>query len=108
MVYLTEGHHLHNKDTKAMSLKSITITKIIIYPLSTEWKCLFFWGWLNALTFDLSLKSVPKNLRLDFTVIKAFTDDNIMSLKLLFVYDRIENMVGKGENAGYHHFLLFQ
>ena len=23
------------------------------------------------------------------------------------LYDRVENNVGKGENAGYHHFLLF-
>ena len=24
-----------------------------------------------------------------------------------FVFDRVENTVGKGENAGYQHFLLF-
>ena len=23
------------------------------------------------------------------------------------LFDRVENTVGKGENAGYHHFLLF-
>ena len=27
--------------------------------------------------------------------------------KLKFVYGRVENIVGKGENAGYQHFLLF-
>ena len=27
--------------------------------------------------------------------------------KLKFVFGRIENIVGKGENARYHHFLLF-
>ena len=26
---------------------------------------------------------------------------------MLFVLDRVENIVGKGENAGYQHFLLF-
>ena len=26
---------------------------------------------------------------------------------MIFVYDREENIVGKGENAGYQHFLLF-
>ena len=26
---------------------------------------------------------------------------------MIFVYDRVENIVGKGENAGYQHFLLF-
>ena len=27
--------------------------------------------------------------------------------KLKFVLERVENIVGKGENAGYQHFLLF-
>ena len=27
---------------------------------------------------------------------------------MIFVFDGIENNVGKGENAGYQHFLLFQ
>ena len=26
---------------------------------------------------------------------------------MIFVFDRVENIVGKGENAGYQHFLLF-
>ena len=26
---------------------------------------------------------------------------------MMFVFDRDENIVGKEENAGYHHFLLF-
>ena len=26
---------------------------------------------------------------------------------IISVLDRVENIVGKGENAGYHHFLLF-
>ena len=26
---------------------------------------------------------------------------------MIFLYDRVENIVGKGENAGYQHFLLF-
>ena len=33
------------------------------------------------------------------------TYDNKM---VVFVFDREENVVGKGENAGYQHFLLFQ
>ena len=31
-----------------------------------------------------------------------------MSQKLKFVFGRVENIVGKGENADYQHFLLFQ
>ena len=26
---------------------------------------------------------------------------------MISVFDRVENIVGKGENAGYQHFLLF-
>ena len=26
---------------------------------------------------------------------------------MIFVYDRVENILGKGENAGDQHFLLF-
>ena len=26
---------------------------------------------------------------------------------MISVFDRVENIAGKGENAGYHHFLLF-
>ena len=35
--------------------------------------------------------------------------DNKLNLaeKLKFVLERVENIVGKGENAGYQHFLLF-
>ena len=39
---------------------------------------------------------------------KAFADDKInMNQKLKFDMGRVENIVGKGENAGYQHFLLF-
>ena len=40
--------------------------------------------------------------------LKAFADNKIdMTEKLKFVFGRIENIVGKGENAGYQHFLHF-
>ena len=39
---------------------------------------------------------------------KAFADDKLnLAKQLKFVSRRIENIVGKGENAGYQHFLLF-
>ena len=42
------------------------------------------------------------------TKFKAFTDDRSNFAKMtISVYDRIENNVGKGENADYQHFLLF-
>ena len=39
---------------------------------------------------------------------KAFADDKInLTEYFKFVLGTMENIVGKGENAGYQHFLLF-
>ena len=39
---------------------------------------------------------------------KAFVDNNFNVAQIMhFFFDRLENTVGKGENAGYQHFLLF-
>ena len=39
---------------------------------------------------------------------KAFADDKVNAAqKMKFAFGRIENIAGKGENAGYQHFLLF-
>ena len=39
--------------------------------------------------------------------LKAFAVDKInVALMMISVFDRIENIVGKEENAGYLHFLL--
>ena len=39
---------------------------------------------------------------------KAFTDDGrTLNQTLGFSLGRVENIVGKGENAGHQHFLLF-
>ena len=39
---------------------------------------------------------------------KAFADNNLnVNQKFKFALGRVKNIVGKGENAGYQHFLLF-
>ena len=44
----------------------------------------------------------------DWSLLKPFADNKINSAeKLKFVLERVENIVGKGENAGYPQFLLF-
>ena len=62
------------------------------------------------------LNSLPNNKILDLSNFKAFADDNLRVAKMAkFVFDRVENIVGKGENAGNakgekagnQHFLLF-
>ena len=61
---------------------------IITYPLP----CLSFFN------------SIPNNKILDPSKLKAFADEKFKVMK--FILERVEN-VGKGENAGYQHFLLF-
>ena len=51
---------------------------------------------------------LPKDKFLDVTKSKAFADDILNVAKMtIFLFDREENTVGKGENAGYQHFLHF-
>ena len=50
----------------------------------------------------------PNDNILDWSKLKALADDKLnVTHKLKFVSERIENILGKGENAGYQHFLLF-
>ena len=47
------------------------------------------------------------NKILDLFKLKAFADDKINATQnLKFVLEGIENIVGKGENAAYQHFLF--
>ena len=56
----------------------------------------------------MRLNSLSNNKILDWSNLKAFADNKIKVLKLKnFVFDRVENIVGKGKNAAYQHFLLF-
>ena len=44
----------------------------------------------------------------DWSKLKAFADDKIYFYeKVRFVLGRVQNFAGKGENAGYLHFLFF-
>ena len=60
-------------------------------------KGVIVWEWVNSLPNDIF-----------FTKLKAFADDKVNVAKMMIaLFNRIENTVGKGENAGYQHFLLF-
>ena len=44
----------------------------------------------------------------DWSKLKAFAEDKKnVNKQFKFGLGRVENIVGKGENAGYQHFLLF-
>ena len=46
---------------------------------------------------------------LDQSKFKGFADNKINVIQnQKFVLRKVENIVGKGENAGYQHFLLFR
>ena len=54
------------------------------------------------------MNSLPNDNFLDCTKLKAFADDKSNVAKIMvFVFNHVENIVRKGENAGYQHFLLF-
>ena len=54
------------------------------------------------------LNSSRNDNLLDWSKFKAHADDKInMTQNLNFVLGSVENILGKGENAGYQHFLLF-
>ena len=63
----------------------------------------------ESLHDTIFINTVPNDKILDLPKFKAFADDKkIQAQKLKFVLGRVENIVGKGENADYQHFLLFQ
>ena len=55
----------------------------------------------SKITFNF----LPNDKILDWSKLKAFADDNVnLTQKWKFHLGRVENIVGKGENAGYQHF----
>ena len=56
----------------------------------------------------IRINSLPNSNFLDWSKLKAFAEDKLnLAEKLKFVLERVENIVGKEENAGNQHFLLF-
>ena len=56
---------------------------------------------------DLAFNPLSNDKILDQSKLKAFADDTIdVTRKLILVLEWVENIVVKGENAGYQHFLL--
>ena len=69
-------------------------------------------GYQHLLSFLLSflheLNSLPNDKILDWSKRRELADNEIKLGKIMiYVSDRVENIVGKGEKAGYQHFLLF-
>ena len=57
---------------------------------------------------QFGLNPLPNVKLLDWSEFKAHADDKTnVTQNLNFLLERVENILGKGENAGYQHFLLF-
>ena len=66
---------------------------------------IYIYGFQDKLA---QFNSLPNNKIVDWSNLKASADDKIyVTEKSKFVLGRVEDIVGKGENAGYHNFLLF-
>ena len=65
-------------------------------------------GQVSIKEFFTFFNSLPNDKILDWSKLKAFEDDKInLKEKFKLVLGKVENIVGKGENAGYQHFPLF-
>ena len=63
--------------------------------------------WVPTLDYGV-LNPLQNDKSSDWSKFKAHAEDKInVSQNLNFVLERVENISGKGENAGYQHFLLF-
>ena len=61
-----------------------------------------------CVNLGINSKFLPNDNILDWSKLKASADHKIsVTEKLKFVFGSIENIAGKGENAGHQHFLLF-
>ena len=61
----------------------------------------------QSINQSINFSPLPNNKILNVTKLKAFADDKLNVAKMLSLFHRVENTVGKGENAGNQHFLLF-
>ena len=56
----------------------------------------------------IKVNFLPSDKIVDWSNLKASADDKTcVTEKLNFVLGTVEKIMGKGENAGYQHFLLF-
>ena len=59
------------------------------------------------MAFLYIINPLPDDKVLEGTNLRAFAEDKLNVTKIMIsLYDRVENTVGKGENAGYQHFSI--
>ena len=78
----------------------------VFYPFTDRYNF-----YISNIYFVISqcFNPLPNEKLSEVTKLKAFADDKLNIVKMVItLFDRVENTVEKGENAGYQHFLLFQ
>ena len=74
-----------------------TIFQMIVYTSISPFLTIF-----SKPLFPESFNSLPNDKNLHWPKFKAFSDDNLNVAKMMIsLYDRVENIVGKGEIADY-------
>ena len=88
-------------------MKAFADNKINVTPLPED--KILDWSRLKAFADNkINVTPLPEDKILDWSRLKAFTDNKInVTPKQKFFLGWVENIVGKGENDGYQHFLLF-
>ena len=91
-------------------------TEVIIWTVNDLLSATFHFS-LSHNVVVMLLRRIQYNhhLSLDYSIginplskLKAFADNKLnVPRKIKFAFNKVENEVGKGDNAGYQHFLLF-
>ena len=82
--------------------RTLTFSSNLNYYLQT----LSVWKSLKCEIWEM-VNPVPGNNILALSMLKAFAHDNLnVTQNIKVSFQRVENIFGKGENAGFHHFLF--
>ena len=114
MFQYSDGSYVHLEYSIDWGVEDTIIVELV--DVSTN-DALILWereiykvsGYLPGIVvWSLLINSLPIDKILDWSKFKAFADDKIYVIKMMiFVFDRVQNIVGKGYNVGYQHFLFF-
>ena len=94
--------------TSQYPLKSKEIAEHLYYPAPWCASCCLFYKTLDHADYGATFNPLPDEKILGLPKLRAYADDKLtVTQDIKVVFHWIEKIVGKGENAGYQHFLLF-
>ena len=82
--------------------------RVLVHSNLAEWGFKNTAGKIENTRLKVVINSLPNNKILYWSTLKTFADDILdIPMMIIFVFDRVENVVERGENAVYQQFLLF-